>query len=66
MSILQNSQKKMLSNENSETAFFWEIPLPVLWYFFQTSDIKIEFLQEKQTSIWTKESFDIDFLQFFE
>ena len=43
MSILQNSQKKMFSNENSETAFFWEIPLPVLWYFFQTSDIKIEF-----------------------
>ena len=42
MSILQNSQKKMFSNENSETAIFCEISLRIWWYFFQISVIKIE------------------------
>ena len=42
MSILQNSQKKMFSNENSETAIFCEISLRIRWYFSQISVIKIE------------------------
>ena len=41
-SILQNSQKKMFSNENSETAIFCKISLRIRWYFFQISVIKIE------------------------
>ena len=42
MSILQNYQNKMFSNENSETAIFCKIPLRISWYFFQISVIKIE------------------------
>ena len=42
MSILKNSQKKMFSNENSETAIFCEISLRIQWYFSQISEIKIE------------------------
>ena len=42
MSILQNSQKKMFSNEISETAIFCEISRLIPWYFSQISVIKIE------------------------
>ena len=44
MSILENSHKRMSSNENSETAIFCEILLHIRWYFSQISVIKIELL----------------------
>ena len=42
MSILQNSQKKRFSNENSETAIFCKILLRMRLYFSQISVIENE------------------------
>ena len=66
ISILRNSQKEMFSKKNSETAIFCEISLQIWWYFSQISVLKLNFLQAKKTSILTKNSFNIDFLQFLE
>ena len=67
MSILQNSHKKMFSNENSETAIFWEISLRIRGYFSQISVIEIE-LSTGETGINLDKKFihSVDFLQFVE
>ena len=66
MSIFQNSQKKMFSNENSETAIFREISLRIRWYFSQIPVIKTELSTGGKDINLDKNSFNINFLQFLE
>ena len=66
ISILRNSQKKMFSNENPETAIFCKISLRIQWYFSQISVIKIELSTGKTDINLDKNSFNVDFFQFLQ
>ena len=61
ISILQNSQKKMVSNKQSETAIICEILLRIRWYFFRISLIKIGFSTEQTNLIFDKNVIELSF-----
>ena len=67
MSILQNSQKKMFSNENSKTAIllqnFFSHPMIFFFKFFGS---KLNFLLEKTDINLVESVMELWFLQFLE